>query len=311
MARANRQPSDHVTCKHCWKDYRAITVLHLRNLHGYDGDHPVNDYKRRFHLQSALCGEGRQKISVEKESFWARRGQHWTPARVLTAIRRLHRSGQSLRRQDVPVRLYQAGRRYFGTWQAAVEQAGLKYVKVTGVRRWSREKVAEAIRDLAERGISLSASYVKAHYPALYRAAIKQFPHSWAKALRAAGLDPDEHKVPRGRWDGKRAAEWVRKRQSQRKSILARDAPKDLVEFVQRRLRTGWADFVETLGIPYPGVKMRRDWSKQLFLSEMRRWSAKGHLMNYRAVKLEYQALVHQARKFFGSWDPARAAARV
>ena len=109
MARKTRLPSDHVTCKHCWNDYRAITVLHLRNIHGYDGDHPVNDYKRRFHLQSALCGEAREKISVEKEVFWARRGQHWTPARVLAAIRRLHRSGQSLRRQDVGVRLSKPG----------------------------------------------------------------------------------------------------------------------------------------------------------------------------------------------------------
>jgi hypothetical protein len=311
MARAIRQPADHVTCRHCWKDYRAITVLHLRNLHGYKGDHPVNEYKRRFNLQSALCREGREKISIEKEVFWARRGQHWTPARVLAAIRRLRRSGRSQRRQDISVRLYQAGRRYFGTWQAAVEQVGLNYLKVTGIRRWSREKVVEEIRELAERGIPLSATHIAAHHAALFTAAVKQFPRSWAKALRAAGYDPDEHKLPRGRWDGKGAAEWVRKSHSMGKSILARDAPRDLVDFVHNRLRTGWTDFVETIGIPYPGIKKRRDWSKRLLLSEIRRWSEEGHALNYRAVKQEYQALIHQARKFYGSWDPARAAAGV
>jgi hypothetical protein len=56
---------------------------------------------------------------------------------------------------------------------------------------------------------------------------------------------------------------------------------------------------------PYDG------YSKQLLLSETRRWDEQAHSLNYRAVKLENQALIHQARKFYGSWDPARAAARV
>src|SRR6266568_4874 len=40
-------------------------------------------------------------------------------------------------------------------------------------------------------------------------------------------------------------------------------------------------------------------------------WNAEGHRVNYRAVALEHQALIHQARKYYDSWDRARAAARV
>jgi hypothetical protein len=68
---------------------------------------------------------------------------------------------------------------------------------------------------------------------------------------------------------------------------------------------------VESLGLPFPGIRKRRDWTKQKLLEEIRQWKAEGHRLNYQAVKCEYQALIHQARKFFGSWDRARAAAGV
>ena len=86
MTRRPAQHSDYVTCRHCRKDFRAITVRHLRNIHDYEGDHPVQDYKRRFRLPFASCREVRKKISVAKDAFWAIRGQHWTPAKLLDEI---------------------------------------------------------------------------------------------------------------------------------------------------------------------------------------------------------------------------------
>ena len=115
----------------------------------------------------------------------------------------------------------------------------------------------------------------------------------------------------RGRWTKAKAEEWVRRRAAEGRSILARDAPCDLLDFVWRRLGTGWTGFVESLGIPYPGVKKRRDWTEAKVLSEIRRWKAEGHSLRYKRVQQGYQALLHQARKFFGSWDEACTAAGV
>jgi hypothetical protein len=81
MPRNRRQPSDHVTCRQCGREFRAISVLHPRNLHGYDGDDPVRDYKRRFRLQFVLCPDARRKLSRSKETFWASKGRHWTRTR--------------------------------------------------------------------------------------------------------------------------------------------------------------------------------------------------------------------------------------
>jgi hypothetical protein len=300
-----------VTCRHCRKDYRAITVLHLRRIHGYEGDHPVLDYKRRFRLKTAMCSESRQKIGEAKEVFWARQGRHWVRRKVIAEIRRLHRAGESLRGKSVPIRLYMAARRHFGTWEEAVKRAGLDYEDVTGVRRWNREKVIEEIRELADRGVSLSATDVQRRFPCLFTAAVKRFPYSWSKALRAAGLDPAAHKMPRGRWDATAAGDWVRRRVAQGRPILARNAPRDLQEYARNRLGKSWTDFVESLGIPYPGIKKRRDWTESKVLAEIRRWKEGGHTLRQAEVKRHYQALLHQARKFFGSWDGTLAVADI
>jgi hypothetical protein len=283
----------------------------LRNIHGYDGDHPINDYKRKFRLSSATCRDSRKKISVAKEAYWARLGQHWTHATLLAEIRKLHRAGKTLRRRKVPVRLYEAGRRFFGTWERAIEKAGLNYEDVSGVRRWDRKKVVGRIRQLKAEGVSLDAKNIKRRFGYLYKAAVMQFPGSWTKALRVAGYDPDDHKYRRGRWDEEKARAWARGRIEKGKPILARDAPRDLCEFVRQRLGQGWCDFIESFGILYPGIKKRRDWSKANLVKEIRRWKRTGHPLNYSAVQDTYQALIHQARKYFGSWDRARAAAGV
>ena len=255
MARERREPADHVTCRHCRTKFRAITGSHLRNIHGYAGNHPINDYKREFSLPTASCRETRQKIRAAKDTFWAKRGQHWTRATLLAEIHRVHRAGRSLRCGSVPVRVYEAGRRLFGRWATAVETAGLNYEQVSGVRRWTRAKVVARIRELAGQGVPLHATYIEQQFPYLYRAAVDQFLSSWAKALRAAGFDPAEHKMSPGRWDEPMAGFWVRERVAAGESILARDTPHDLLRFVHTRLRMGWAVFVESLGVHYPGSR--------------------------------------------------------
>jgi hypothetical protein len=217
-----------------------------------------------------------------------------------------------LRRSTVSISLYEIGRRLFGTWQAAVEEAGLTYEEVSGVRRWSRRRVIERIRKLAADGVCLHATYIKRHYHFLYRAAIKLFPSSWSRALRAAGLSPADHRMPRGDWNRSKAEDWVRKQAARKRSLFAKDAPRGLSMFVHRHIGMSWGDYLESLGIRYPGIKRCRDWTKRKLVEhklveQIRRRHAEGHRLSYR----ENKALVHQARKFFGSWDKALAAAGI
>ncbi len=311
MARYRQSPPDYICCRHCHRDFRAITVSHLRSTHGYTSDHPIQDYKRRFRLSSATCREVRTRIREKQEAFWAKKGQRRTRPMILAEIRRLHRAGRHLRQRDVANWLYLSASRTFGTWRAAVQAAGLNYDKVSGIEHWSRERVIAEIQALAKRHVLLNATYVQQHFPTLHNVAVKRFPRSWAKALFAAGLNPYEHKMPRGRWDNTKAAKWVRKHARRGRSVLAQRAPVSLVSYVQSRTKGGWAAFVESLGLVYPGIKRRRDWTADKLVAEMRKRKRAGLPMYYKAVQRTYQALIFQAKKFFGSWDAARRAAGV
>lgn len=302
---------DKITCRHCRKKFGAITYKHLVFIHGYEPEHPIVEYKERYLIPKALCLRGRKKLKRVMKNHWAELGQDWTRLKVVDQIRRRRQARRSLRANRVPDRLYLAGRRFFGTWKAAVEKAGLDYDSITARRRWNRDKIIRHIRELARDHVLLDATHIRRQYCDLFRAAEKEFPKSWAKALRAAGLDPDEHKQRRGRWDRDKAVAWVRTRVKNGRPILGRDAPRDLLDFVRNRLEASWTEFIESLGIPYPGIKKRRDWNKKTVVKEIRRWKAKGNRMNYAALKAGFQALLIQAKKYFKSWDAARKAAGV
>src|SRR5438477_11002533 len=81
------EPSAYVICEHCGRKFGAITFRHLRNIHGYEGEHPILEYKARFGLRYAFSDEARVKVSDAKDMFWEERGQHWTKERVLAEIR--------------------------------------------------------------------------------------------------------------------------------------------------------------------------------------------------------------------------------
>mgnify|MGYP000145867590 CR=1 FL=1 len=104
-----------------------------------------------------MCKDSRTKISEAKEEFWEELGQHWTREDVVAEIRQCHRT-QGVRRKDVSVSLYLAGRRLFGSWKKAVEAAGFDYEAVTGVRRWTPEKVIRRVKQLAAEGVPLDST---------------------------------------------------------------------------------------------------------------------------------------------------------
>jgi len=311
MSRPSRA-NNRIVCRHCGRAYRAITAGHLRHRHGYAGEHPVYDYLRRFDLQKSVCVDLSRQFRSNAHTIWDRRGRDWSPAKVIGAIRRLHRKGPKLRKKLVPARLHTAGQNYFGSWKAALAKAGLDYEEATGARFWTPEKVIEAIQKLAQAGARLDFTHVRRHRGALYAAAELRFDGKWHNALRAAGLNPADYRLRRGRWTTAKAAAWVKRRIAQGRSLLSLDAPQDLLKFVRVNYHKGWIAFVESFGIPYPGIKKRRNyWTRDIVLEEVRRWNEAGHPTNYSAMEREYYALVKQGVKLFGTWDAARAAAGV
>jgi hypothetical protein len=141
----------------------------------------------------------------------------WTRERVIEAIlTRMLRSDPLVARLIEPRSLVEAGQRFFGSWRAAVDAAGLD-PRVTEMpprprrrptperaRRatappaqpmaaWSPARVIDAIRARAREGLPVNAWAVSRDHSALYRAGLRHL-KTWDDALRAAGFNSDEHR---------------------------------------------------------------------------------------------------------------------
>src|SRR5688572_17952298 len=142
----------------------------------------------------------------------------WSKDEIGLEILRLYASQQPLsygEMQKRNVRLLRAATRYFGSWQNAIEYAGLDYDKIRKYQVWTRERIVEQISKYHQEGHDLSWRHVATELdPALAAAAIRANRFgAWQEALAAAGLDYDEIRRHRA-WDGEQVLDEIRRRHS-------------------------------------------------------------------------------------------------
>lgn len=115
----------------------------------------------------------------------------WSKEVVLAAIRARLDDHQAINCMAVVThasRLYNAARRYFGSWEEALRAGG---IDPASVRRtppaWTPDSITAAIRRRAAAGLDMRVQ--RRHPAALVRRA-RQFFGSWQQALDAAGVEP-------------------------------------------------------------------------------------------------------------------------
>ncbi len=296
--------TDRVVCLLCGETYRAITYLHLKRVHHFEGAHPIRDYKARFGLRVACCQETCDRAKEVQIQRHERAGRHWTRERLLRELRRGNRSQHALAHSRAPAALALAARRMFGGWDAALRAAGIDPREHRFTKTWDLDRLVAAIRGHARTGHAVSSSWVMEHDPALHRAAIRLL-GNWTSAIRAAGLDVRAHRVPK-RWTLDHVVEWVRRTHAESGDVRSSHAPAGALERVRGEVGVPWSAFLESLGIPYPGSVKRLDWSDAEVLRSIRARGRSGKALNAMAVeRAEGQALTKQARIRFGSWGEA------
>ena len=85
--------------------------------------------------------------------------------------------------------LYNAACEQFGTWETALEYAGVDVQRLVRNRKASPRTIRSGIRRLAGGPHRLTAVVVSRRHWRLYHAALRQF-GSWRLALEAAGVNP-------------------------------------------------------------------------------------------------------------------------
>ena len=126
-------------------------------------------------------------------------GKVWTKAKLLMAIKKLHRQGADLSATGVQKEhsaLFSSARSrsHFGSWRAALEAAGLDYNDFKRIKQsWTRDKILEGIRKLHREGEDLLDPAFRTRHRSLYLAACAQrYYGSWRRAVKAAGLDHEK-----------------------------------------------------------------------------------------------------------------------
>jgi hypothetical protein len=117
--------------------------------------------------------------------------KRWSKDEVIRIIKDLHSRGVPLNSGSVARRmpaLAYAGRKYLGSWEAAVTAAGFDYGNIRRKSFWSRTRVVERIRELQAAGKPLHVSAAEREYGGLVGAASVYF-GSWRQAIKAAGFD--------------------------------------------------------------------------------------------------------------------------
>jgi len=92
------------------------------------------------------------------------------------------------------VALLRAATRYFGSWRAAVEYAGLPYENVRKYKTWSKERIIARIKELHGKGEDLSWRQVSTVVDPQLAAAATKKKHfgSWRNAIESSGLKYNE-----------------------------------------------------------------------------------------------------------------------
>lgn len=129
-----------------------------------------------------------------------RRYRTWTNDRIIEAIRKYAALGADLSWRhvclelDPPLAAAAIRANRFGSWQCALEAAGLDYEEIRRHRDWNADAVLDELRRRQAVGESLRVTDATEQCPALVAAARRHF-DGWYEAILAAGLDEWEARI--------------------------------------------------------------------------------------------------------------------
>jgi hypothetical protein len=125
-------------------------------------------------------------LDPDRVRLWRRA---WTRQELVQEIQRSRQAGESLKAKDAQASaILRPACRLFGSWNAALEAAGLDVSTIRTQRRpWTRGAILEELRRTHATGGSLNTKRVPS---GMCQRARIMF-GSWRAALEAAGVDPD------------------------------------------------------------------------------------------------------------------------
>ncbi len=189
--------------------------------------------------------------------------RRWSKESIALEVLSMYESGESLNYSSVAstnLALLRAATRYFGTWEAAVNFAGLNYDEIRRYKSWTRDRIVERIRELHSQGSDLSWRNVCMNIDPQLAAAATKKSHfgSWREALEEAGLDYDSIRRYR-EWDDERILDMVRDYAKAGKPLNAKNVELEDITLITaaRRRFDSWHEALVAAGLDYRQIVRR------------------------------------------------------
>lgn len=202
----------------------------------------------------------------------------WSKDSIGMEIRSMYESGENLNYSSVAqsnLSLLRAATRYFGTWEAAVNFAGLDYSQIRRYKSWTRDRIVERIRELNEQGVDLSWRNVCLNVDPQLAAAATKKSHfgSWREALEASGLDYDSIRRYR-EWDDERVLQMVREMHARGAGLNAKNMELEDITLITaaRRRFDSWHQALTAAGLDYRDIVQRAPFKRGLGRGQSKRF---------------------------------------
>jgi hypothetical protein len=241
----------------------------------------------------------------------------WNRQTVCQELRRLHREKQPLHHAVAELKhpdLVLAAYRYFGSYGAAVNAAGLNYsrIRVREMPSWDRKRVLGRIRELDREEAGLWSRAVRRVEPYLERAAARTC-GSYQRAARMVGIPRNRLQPPPYRiWSPARIisdlqALYRRSPRLLQPGVLIQTNPK-LLRACRRQLGT-YANALQAAGISYQQVVRPDRLSAADVVQRLTALFERGKDLRYSHMRQTAGKIFHAAVRCFGSYAKAVNAA--
>jgi len=260
--------------------------------------------------------EALKAAGFDPEAIRPKAWRLWTEEKIIGFLRQRARKGQKINvsaAMDASGGVVSAAIDLFGSWDKALEAAGVNPDKVRLHKRWTKERVVAGIRERKKNGLKLNMGAAQVDDSNLTMAAVRHF-GSWDRALKAAGIDPQAVKLLWHRsWTKAAVIAFIQERRAKGGKLNRKAVDKDGAgpSGAASRYFGSWDNALVAAGVAPEEVRLARAWTKEKVLAAIKERKKRGLKLHYLAVTNDDESLVWIGRKTFGSWDGALRAAGI